>query len=152
MTERAPPDRTFWMGRSAGALVIRALLTSASVQSFVPHLAADMSRDAGFAPAIAPVPGTIIVAWALLYAIPASAVVGAILAAGSLGAICAHLRLANRDLRRTSYRRGSASRPGAASIRAPGAATPSADPPVSQSLTSRARPQRHQTSNIRTPT
>lgn len=62
MSERAKPDRMVWIGRSASALVIAALLMDASVQFFVPDLAADMLRDAGLASAIAPVPGTIMVA------------------------------------------------------------------------------------------
>jgi hypothetical protein len=73
MSETAKPDGMFWIGRSASASVIAALLMDASVQFFVPDLAAGMLRDAGFAPAIAPVLGTIIVACAILYAIPATA-------------------------------------------------------------------------------
>jgi hypothetical protein len=94
MVEKAKPGRMLWIGRSASALVIAALLMDASVQFFFPDLAAGMLRDAGFAPALPPVLGTIMVACAILYAIPATAFLGAILTTGFLGgAICAHVRL-----------------------------------------------------------
>lgn len=94
MPERVKPDRISWIGRSASALVIVALLLDASVQFFIPDLAADMLGEAGFAPAIAPVLGMIMLACAVLYAIPATSILGAILITGFLGgAICAHLRL-----------------------------------------------------------
>ncbi|MEZ5935608.1 MAG: DoxX family protein [Alphaproteobacteria bacterium] len=94
MLDSAKPDRMLWIGRSASALVIAAQLIDASAQFFVPNLAAGMLREAGFAPAIAPVLGTIMVACAVLYAIPATAFLGAILVTGFLGgAICAHVRL-----------------------------------------------------------
>lgn len=82
MSDRATPDRMFWIGRSASALVIAALLMDASVQVFVPDLAASMLRDAGFALAIAPVLGTIMVACAVLYDVPATAFLGATLVTG----------------------------------------------------------------------
>ncbi|WP_199178694.1 DoxX family protein [Acidimangrovimonas sediminis] len=92
--ETGRPHRQHWIGRVASALVVAALLMDASVQFFVPELAASMLRDAGFTPAIAPVLGAIMAACALLYAIPATAFLGAILATGFLGgAICAHVRL-----------------------------------------------------------
>lgn len=88
------PGRMFWIGCSASALVVAALLMDALAQFFVPDLAAGMLREAGFAPAIAPVLGTIMFACAILYAIPAAAFLGAILITGFLGgAICAHVRL-----------------------------------------------------------
>ncbi|WP_110675311.1 DoxX family protein [Salinicola sp. RZ23] len=94
MAKRAKPDRLSWIGRSASALVIAALLMDAAVQFFVPSLASGMLREMGFAPAIAPVLGTIMAICALLYAIPATAFLGAILVTGFLGgAICAHVRL-----------------------------------------------------------
>ncbi|AJY46527.1 DoxX family protein [Martelella endophytica] len=94
MSERVRPDRLFWIGRSASALVIVALPLDASVQFFVPDLAAGMLGEAGFETTIAPVLGMIMLACVILYAIPATSFLGAILITGFLGgAICAHLRL-----------------------------------------------------------
>ena len=94
MSDRAKPGLAFWIGRSASALVTAALLIDAWVQFFIPSLAAGMLQEAGFAPTIAPVLGTIMVACAVLYAIPATALLGAILVTAFLGgAICAHVRL-----------------------------------------------------------
>ncbi|PRX02128.1 UNVERIFIED_ORG: DoxX-like protein [Martelella mediterranea] len=94
MPERVKADRLLWIGRSASALVIVALLLDASVQFFIPDLAAGMLGEAGFATTIAPVLGMIMVACAVLYAIPTTSFLGAILITGFLGgAICAHLRL-----------------------------------------------------------
>jgi len=64
------------------------------MQLFAPAKVASMMQDTGFAMDLTPTLGGIMVACAVLYAIPATTVLGAILVAGFLGgAICAHIRL-----------------------------------------------------------
>ncbi len=83
-----------WIGRSASALVVTALLVDGAIQLFAPAKIASMMQETGFAMELTPTLGGIMVACALLYAIPATTVLGAILVSGFLGgAICAHVRL-----------------------------------------------------------
>lgn len=88
------PHRTVWIGRSASTLVAAALLVDGATLLFAPAVMAGMMREAGFAMNLAPVLGGIATVCAVLYAIPATAVLGAVLVTGFLGgAICAHVRL-----------------------------------------------------------
>ena len=76
------------------AFVVIALVADGTVQIFAPAQIASMLHDTGFAMDLTRVVGPIILACAILYAIPATAVLGAILVTGFLGgAICAHLRV-----------------------------------------------------------
>lgn len=82
------------LGRAASALAIVAFLADGIVQFFVPALAGPMLRESGFDTGMAPLLGTLMFLCAALYAVPKTAVLGAILTTGFLGgAICTHLRL-----------------------------------------------------------
>jgi len=76
------------------AIVVVALLADGTIQLFAPAQIASMLQETGFAMELTRVVGPIILACAILYAIPATAVLGAILVTGFLGgAICAHVRI-----------------------------------------------------------
>ncbi|RUU13669.1 DoxX family protein [Mesorhizobium sp. M7A.T.Ca.TU.009.01.3.2] len=86
--------RALWGGRIMSAFVVIALMTDGTVQLFAPARVASMLQETGFAMDLTRVVGPIILACAILYAIPVTAVLGAILVTGFLGgAICAHLRI-----------------------------------------------------------
>ncbi len=86
--------RALWAGRTMSALVVIALVADGIIQLFAPAQIASMLQETGFAMDLTRVVGPIILACAILYAIPATAVLGAILVTGFLGgAICAHVRI-----------------------------------------------------------
>ena len=86
--------RDQWVGRIMSAFVVVALLADGTIQLFAPAQIASMLQETGFAMDLTRVVGPIILACASLYAIPATAVLGAILVTGFLGgAICAHVRI-----------------------------------------------------------
>ena len=86
--------RALWAGRIMSTAVVVALTVDGAVQLFAPTQIASMLQETGFAIDLTHVVGPIILACALLYALPATAVVGAILVTGFLGgAICAHVRI-----------------------------------------------------------
>jgi hypothetical protein len=88
------PHRTLWAGRIMSAIVVVALVADGAIQLFAPAQIASMLQETGFAMDLTRVVGPIILACAILYAIPATAVLGAILVTGFLGgAICAHVRI-----------------------------------------------------------
>ena len=92
--EAAKLHRALWAGRTMSAAVVVALLADSTVQLFAPAQIASMLQETGFAMDLTRVVGPIILACAILYAIPATAVLGAILVTGFLGgAICAHVRI-----------------------------------------------------------
>lgn len=83
-----------WTGRSLSALVVVALLVDGAMQLLAPLRVAGMLQETGFAMNLTPTLGAIMVGCAVVYAVRATAVLGAILVAGFLGgAICAHVRL-----------------------------------------------------------
>ena len=83
-----------WAGQTMSALVVIALVADGTIQLFAPAQIASMLRETGFAIELTRVLGPIVLACAMLYAIPATAVLGAILVTGFLGgAICAHVRI-----------------------------------------------------------
>jgi DoxX-like family len=87
-------DRAPWAGRVMSAIVVIALVADGAVQLFAPAQIASMLQETGFAMDLTRVVGPIILACAILYAIPATTVLGAILVTGFLGgAICAHFRV-----------------------------------------------------------
>jgi DoxX-like family len=91
--ETPASHRTVWAGRLMSAFVVIALLADGSIQLFAPAQIANVLHETGFAMELTRVVGPIILACAILYAIPATAVLGAILVTGFLGgAICAHVR------------------------------------------------------------
>ena len=83
-----------WAGRIMSALVVVALAADGTIQLFAPTQIASTLQETGFAMDLTRVVGPIILACALLYAVPVTAVLGAILVTGFLGgAICAHVRI-----------------------------------------------------------
>ncbi len=83
-----------WAGRIMSAFVVIALAADGTIQLFAPAQIASMLQETGFAMDLTRVMGPIILACAILYAIPATTVLGAILVTGFLGgAICAHVRI-----------------------------------------------------------
>src|SRR5579863_7887065 len=86
--------RAQWAGRIMSAFVVIALVADGAIQLFAPAQIASTLRETGFAMDLTHVVGPIILACAILYAIPATSVLGAILVTGYLGgAICAHVRI-----------------------------------------------------------
>jgi hypothetical protein len=86
--------RALWAGRIMSAFVVIALVADGTIQLFAPAQIASMLRETGFAIELTRVLGPIVLACAILYAVPATAVLGAILVTGFLGgAICAHVRI-----------------------------------------------------------
>jgi len=86
--------RSPWAGRILSAIVVFALVADGTVQLFAPARVAGMLQETGFAMDLTRIVGPIILACAILYAIPATSVLGAILVTGFLGgAICAHVRI-----------------------------------------------------------
>ena len=87
-------DRALWAGRIMSAFVVVAMAADGTIQLFAPARIASMLQETGFAMDLTRVVGPIILACAILYAIPATSVLGAILVTGFLGgAICAHVRI-----------------------------------------------------------
>ena len=86
--------RALWAGRIMSAFVVVALAADGTIQLFAPAQIASMLQETGFAMDLTRVVGPIILACAILYAIPATTVLGAILVTGFLGgAICTHVRI-----------------------------------------------------------
>jgi hypothetical protein len=86
--------RALWAGRIMSAFVVIALAADGSIQLFAPAQIASMLQETGFAMDLTRVVGPIGLACVILYAIPSTAVLGAILVTGFLGgAICAHVRV-----------------------------------------------------------
>ena len=87
-------NRALWPGWIMSASVVIALVADGTIQLFAPAQIASMLQETGFAMDLTRVVGPVILACAILYAIPATAVLGAILVTGFLGgAICAHGRI-----------------------------------------------------------
>jgi len=94
MPEIMTLHRALWAGRIMSAIVVVALVADGTIQLFVPAQIASTLQETGFAMDLTRFVGPIILASAILYAIPATAVLGAILVTGFLGgAICAHVRI-----------------------------------------------------------
>jgi hypothetical protein len=86
--------RALWAGRIMSACVVIALAADGTIQLFAPAQIASVLQETGFAIELTRVLGPIILLCAILYAIPATSVLGAILVTGFLGgAICAHVRI-----------------------------------------------------------
>ena len=86
--------RALWAGRLMSGFVVAALAADGAIQLFAPAQIASSLQETGFAMDLTRVVGPIILASAILYAIPATSVLGAILVTGFLGgAISAHVRI-----------------------------------------------------------
>jgi hypothetical protein len=89
-----PSRAALWTGRILGAVVVLALLADAGVSLFASHLLARNIEETGFPVGLSSVVGGILAVSTVLYAIPRTSVLGAILLTGFLGgAICTHLRM-----------------------------------------------------------
>jgi hypothetical protein len=87
-------NRALWAGRIMSAAVVVALVADGTIQLSAPAQIASTLQETGFAMDLTRVVGPIVLACAILYAVPATAVLGAILVTGFLGgAICAHVRI-----------------------------------------------------------
>ena len=85
---------TLWMSFGLSALIVLFLLADAAVSILAPHLLADVQAEVGFPSDLSPILGGIMLLCALLFAIPRTATIGAILiTAFAGGAICTHLRV-----------------------------------------------------------
>lgn len=94
MSETMNLHRSLWAGRIMSAFVVIALVADGTVQLFAPEQIAGMLQETGFAMDLTRVVGPIALTCTILYAIPATAFLGAILVTGFLGgAICAHVRI-----------------------------------------------------------
>src|SRR5439155_19914028 len=71
--------RALWAGRIMSAFVVIALVADGTIQLFAPGQIASMLQETGFAMDLTRVVGPIVLACAILYAIPATPVLGAIL-------------------------------------------------------------------------
>ena len=94
MTLFTPSRATLWTSFGLSALVVVFLLIDASVSIFSPHLLASVQAEVGFPSNLSPILGGIMLVCALVFAIPRTATVGAILiTAFAGGAICTHFRI-----------------------------------------------------------
>ena len=93
-TENSGTSRLSWIGRIVSAVVVLALLADAAVQLFAPGMMHAEMELTGFPPGLTFALGIIMLVCAILYAIPRTVVLGAILVTGFLGgAICTHFRI-----------------------------------------------------------
>jgi hypothetical protein len=94
MAHFTPSRTTLWTSFGLSALVVLFLLVDASVSIFAPQLLADVQAQVGFPPELSPLLGGIMLLCALVFAIPRTATLGAILiTAFAGGAICTHVRV-----------------------------------------------------------
>ena len=93
-TQTTSTPATIWIGRVISAVVVLLLLADGAVQLFAPDmLRADMEAS-GFPISLSARLGIVTLTCTILYAIPRTAMLGAILLTGFLGgAICTHFRL-----------------------------------------------------------
>ena len=86
--------RSLWAGRIMSAIVSIVLVGDGTIQLFAPAQIASTLQETGFAMDLTHIVGPVVLACAILYAIPATSVLGAVLVTGFLGgAICAHVRI-----------------------------------------------------------
>ena len=94
MVDFTPSRTTLWTSFGLTALVVLFLLADAAISIFAPDLLADAQAQVGFPSYLSPMLGGIMLLCALLFAIPRTATIGAILiTAFAGGAICTHLRV-----------------------------------------------------------
>ena len=94
MQSNSPSTAAQWVGRILSALVVLALLADAAISLFAPAMLKAEMDATGFAPSSAPALGVIMLVCAVLYSMPRTAPLGAILITGFFGgAICTHFRL-----------------------------------------------------------
>jgi uncharacterized membrane protein YphA (DoxX/SURF4 family) len=90
------PKWMIWTGRVISALPVLMLLMSGAMKFNLPEDAVTQMKQIGWEPKMMPALGIIEIGSALLYVIPQTAVLGAILLTGYLGgAIATHVRVAD---------------------------------------------------------
>ena len=86
--------RALWASRIMSGIVVIALAADGAIQLFAPTQIGSMLQETGFPMGLTSVVGPILLGSIILYAIPATSILGAILVTGFLGgAICAHVRI-----------------------------------------------------------
>ena len=75
MPEAMTLRRALWAGRIMSVLVVITLVADGSIQLFAPAQIASMLQETGFAMDMTRIVGPVVLACAILYAIPATAVV-----------------------------------------------------------------------------
>jgi len=94
MTHFTSSRTTLWISFGLSALIVLFLLADAAVSILAPHLLADAQAQVGFPADLSPMLAGIMLLCALLFAIPRTATIGAILiTAFAGGVICTHLRV-----------------------------------------------------------
>ncbi|WP_448150041.1 DoxX family protein [Labrys miyagiensis] len=94
MSSASATSASTWIGRILAGLVVVVLIADGLVQLIAPDMLKAEMEATGFPPGMALPLGIIMLVCALLYALPRTAVLGAILVTGFLGgAICTHFRL-----------------------------------------------------------
>jgi DoxX-like family len=79
MVQLTASRTSLWISFGLSALVVLFLLADAGVSIFAPHLLADAQAQVGFPPELSPLLGGIMALCALVFAIPRTATIGAIL-------------------------------------------------------------------------
>ena len=94
MANFTPSRTTLLISLGLSSLVVLFLLADAAVNLFAPHLLTEVQAQVGFPPDLSPLLGGIMLLCAVLFAIPRTATIGAILiTAFAGGAICTHVRV-----------------------------------------------------------
>ena len=91
-----PASKSVWIGRALSAVVVLFLLMDGAMKLVPLQVVIDASRDIGWPgdPATLRMLGALLVGTSLLYALPRTSVVGAILMTGYLGgAVATHARI-----------------------------------------------------------
>jgi len=87
-------NSSLWLGWVLSVLVVVILLADAAVGLLAPHLIQETMQATGFSPALATPLSLIMLGCAIIYAVPRTATLGAILITAFCGgAICTHFRL-----------------------------------------------------------
>jgi hypothetical protein len=83
-----------WIGRALSALVVLAMLADGGTMLLAPEKLHAVMEETGFPARLALPLGAIVIGCAVLYAVPQTALLGAVLLTAFFGgAICAHFRL-----------------------------------------------------------
>ena len=94
MAHFTPSRTTLYTSVGLSALIVLVLLADAGVSIFAPHLLAAPQAQVGFPPELSSLLGSIMLFCALVFAVPRTATIGAILiTAFAGGIICTHLRV-----------------------------------------------------------
>lgn len=94
MADLTPSRTTFFVSLGLSSLVVLFLLVDAAVNLFASHLLTDVQAQVGFPADLSPLLGGIMLLCAILFAIPRTATIGAILITAFVGgAICTHVRV-----------------------------------------------------------